>query len=218
MHRKSIAIYNVYCGITQKSYTARKKRRPRTRMPEMTRKCDVPIPEAPEAPYPISTTYVDVIAGFGRGSSELGIPTANVPINDLPSIIQTLDTGVYFGWCRLKPMPGSEPKSEQRPDGRQVNYNNGTSLSDTDLTVLPVVLSLGWNPFYQNKNKTVELHIIHEFATDFYGAQVKFNILGYIRPELDYTSKEALIADIHRDIDITKEKLQLPGYQKFKDI
>ncbi|QEU59695.1 Fmn1 [Kluyveromyces lactis] len=183
----------------------------------MTRHCDVSIPDSPEPPFPITTSFVDVIAGFGRGSAELGIPTANVPIDDLPKIVEQLDTGVYFGWCKVRMAKDRDTKVEQRPDGREVQYNNGSSLNDEDLAVLPVVLSVGWNPFYQNKNKTVELHIIHKFSDNFYGAQIKFNFLGYIRPELDYTTKDALIADIHTDIEIAKEKLQLPGYRKLKD-
>ncbi|RLU18677.1 hypothetical protein DMN91_009034 [Ooceraea biroi] len=42
-----------------------------------------------------------VIRGFGRGSKELGIPTANLPepvINALPN---DLDTGIYYGWASL---------------------------------------------------------------------------------------------------------------------
>ncbi|CDO92367.1 unnamed protein product [Kluyveromyces dobzhanskii CBS 2104] len=183
----------------------------------MPRDCDVPIPLSPEPPFPITTSYVDVIAGFGRGSSELGIPTANIPIEDLPKYVEQLDTGIYFGWCKLRRVKDRDTKVEERPDGRKVLYNNGTLLSEDDQSALPVVLSVGWNPFYHNKNKTVELHIIHEFSHDFYGAQIKFNFLGYIRPELNYTTKEALIADIHTDIEIAKETLQLAEYLKLKD-
>lgn len=182
----------------------------------MTRVCDVEIPDQPSGNFPITTSFVDVVAGFGRGSSELGIPTANVPIEELPDIVQQLETGVYFGWCQLRAAIEKGSKTEKRPDGRTVYYNNGQNLTDDDLKILPVVLSVGWNPFYQNKSKTVELHVIHKFASDFYGAQIKFNFLGYIRPELDYTTKEALIADIHTDIRITKETLELPGYQAYK--
>lgn len=34
-----------------------------------------------------------------------------------------------------------------------------------------------------------EIHIMHRFDTDFYGHDMKAIVLGYIRPELDYTSR-----------------------------
>jgi len=34
-----------------------------------------------------------------------------------------------------------------------------------------------------------EIHIMHEFQSDFYGHEMKAVVLGYIRPELDYTSR-----------------------------
>ena len=79
-----------------------------------------------------------------------------------------------------------------------------------------MVLSVGKNPFYGNDFKTMELHIIHDFKNDFYGAKVKFNILGHIRPELNYTTKEALIEDINIDIRTAQTVLATPPYQVFK--
>jgi riboflavin kinase len=34
-----------------------------------------------------------------------------------------------------------------------------------------------------------EIHIMHEFKSDFYGYDMQAVVLGYIRPELDYTSR-----------------------------
>lgn len=44
---------------------------------------------------------------------------------------------------------------------------------------------------------------------------MKLLILGYIRPELDYISKEALIQDIKIDIEIARASLQRDAYKKF---
>lgn len=180
------------------------------------RKFDVPIPENPEKPFPIETGYCDIVCGFGRGSAELGIPTANVLNEQLPVEISKLDYGVYFGFASLRSLE-NDSTVVNRKDGRDVTYNYGKFLSveNGDLGILPVVLSIGKNPFYGNDFKTVELHIIHNFTTNFYGAQVKFNILGYIRPELDYTTKEALINDINTDIEIAKKTLMTEGYQAY---
>lgn len=179
---------------------------------------DAIIPEEPQSPFPLLTQYCDIIAGFGRGSSDLGIPTANVIVDELPQEVNALSLGVYFGFARLQVMD-IPTENKARKDGRSIEYNYGKFLNKTsgDLDVIPIVLSIGENPFYKNKFKTVELHFLHKFTNNFYGAQVKFNILGFIRDELDYTTVEALINDINIDISIAKATLNKPSYSKFKE-
>lgn len=143
------------------------------------------IPDVLPAQYPISQES-SVMSGFGRGSSELGIPTANV---DVSPEINALEPGIYFGWSRILPDADSAPTKHKRHDGKEVLFNNGVSLEELDLKVLPMVMSIGWNPFYQNKEKAAEVHIIHKFSDNFYGASIKYTVLGYIRPELNYTTK-----------------------------
>lgn len=143
------------------------------------------IPAAPELPYPI-TCSSEVVCGFGRGSSELGIPTANVPIEDS---LEKLDTGIYFGWCELTPQPEKDCKVVKSEAGKDIYFNYGLQLKGEDTQVLPMVMSLGWNPFYNNDQKAAEVHVMHEFSDNFYGAKIRFVILGYIRPELNYTTK-----------------------------
>lgn len=181
------------------------------------RPSDWPIPEKPESPFPIVTDFCDIVFGFGRGSAELGIPTANVPLEQLPPQTQDLESGVYFGYASLKPVAHEDSKA-LRNDGTTVIYNYGQHLDkdNGDFKIHPVVLSVGENPFYHNKFKTVELHILHSFNTDFYGAQVKFNLLGGIRPELNYSSKEALIDDINGDKTIASDILSRPNYLKYQ--
>lgn len=142
------------------------------------------IPEEVSTPFPIFYEN-KVIAGFGRGSSELGIPTANLPVDDT---LTGLDCGVYFGWCRLSP-ESSEQHVEIAGNNRKVVFNNGMLLTDQELDNLPMVMSVGWNPFYKNKEKAAEVHIMNKFNKEFYGAKVNLVILGYIRPELNYTTK-----------------------------
>ena len=45
-------------------------------------------------------------AGFGRGSAEMGVPTANLPPGPLEETLQDLHIGVYFG-CVYLPDVGS---------------------------------------------------------------------------------------------------------------
>lgn len=84
-----------------------------------------------------------------------------------------------------------------------------------------MVLSIGWNPFYKNKEKSVETHILHDFNCDLYGKILKICIAGYLRPEQNFDSLEALIETIKSDIDNAKsfldtaENKQLQGNSFF---
>ena len=39
--------------------------------------------------------------GFGRGSKDLGVPTANLPPEPLKDVLPDLPSGVYFGCANL---------------------------------------------------------------------------------------------------------------------
>ncbi|KAG6829326.1 hypothetical protein H0H92_004929 [Tricholoma furcatifolium] len=106
-------------------------------------------------------------------------------------------TGVYYGYAQIIP------------------NDQNSSLRSEDTVVLPMVMSLGWNPFYKNERLTAEIHIMHEFQSDFYGLEMRAVVLGYIRPELDYTSREALIDDINTDKRVATNSLSRPAYQAF---
>ncbi|EWC46379.1 hypothetical protein DRE_04322 [Drechslerella stenobrocha 248] len=147
----------------------------------------------PEPPYPIQLSG-KVISGFGRGSKELGIPTANIPTDGLPEFIES---GIYYGWAGLQ------------------TRDCGASTENSH-AVYPMVMSVGWNPFYKNTVRSVEIHIIHQFPQDFYGAHMNLLIMGYLRPEFNYVSKEALIEDINTDIAIAKKSLEREAYAKAK--
>jgi riboflavin kinase len=47
---------------------------------------------------------------------------------------------------------------------------------------------------------------------DFYGTRLNLLILGYIRPEYDYVSVEALIEDIRIDCDVARDSLRRKAY------
>ncbi|XP_050477366.1 riboflavin kinase [Bombus huntii] len=128
-----------------------------------------------------------VVRGFGRGSKALGIPTANLEDEIVNNLPGDLSTGIYYGWASI--------------DGQTYK----------------MVASIGWNPFYKNEKKTVEIHLMHKFENDFYGKQIKAVFTGYVRPEKDFTSEEELIRAIKDDITIAKEQLQKPDMAVYKD-
>lgn len=173
------------------------------------------IPDEIKTPYPI-VDEAEIINGFGRGSAELGIPTANIPVS--PEL-NLLAPGIYFGYSKLI-VNDKEPevKVKQRADGQQVEFNHGKYLKNEETGVLPMVMSIGYNPFYNNDSKTAEVHIIHKFQQNFYGAKVRYAVLGYVRPELNYVSKEALIDDINLDIKITLDTLKRDNYAAAKEL
>lgn len=50
---------------------------------------------------------------------------------------------------------------------------------------------------------------------DFYDTRLNLLILGYIRPEYDYVSVEALIEDIRIDCEVARESLLRDAYKRY---
>ncbi|XP_043421293.1 riboflavin kinase isoform X1 [Prionailurus bengalensis] len=100
-----------------------------------------------------------VVRGFGRGSKQLGIPTANFPEQVVDNLPADVSTGIYYGWA---------------------------SVGSGD--VHKMVVSIGWNPYYKNTKKSMETHIMHTFEEDFYGEILNVAIVGYLRPEKNFDS------------------------------
>lgn len=124
-----------------------------------------------------------VIKGFGRGSKELGIRTAN--LDETTSFEMARDgTGVFMGFCKLNDV------------------------------VYPMVMSVGWNPFYKNKVPSAEVHILHEFENDFYGSEIQVIKASFIRNELNFESLDSLIEQIKLDIQFAEQNLENYSYLK----
>ena len=170
----------------------------------------------------------EVVKGFGRGSKQLGIPTANYPEEIVEKLPQTFDQGVYYGWAQVENGP-----------------------------VYKMVMSIGKNPYYNNEKKTMvssqffyqrfifllnfnfmikETYIMNEFSADFYGSTMKTIMLGHIRQMENYPNlgkifskfrflsivsivfilKDALIKAIHNDIEKANVALDKPENQAYK--
>nr|XP_019007683.1 riboflavin kinase [Kwoniella pini CBS 10737]OCF46464.1 riboflavin kinase [Kwoniella pini CBS 10737] len=161
-------------------------------------------PDQPEDPYPIKLEGT-VTKGFGRGARFLGIPTANLPDTSLDELNELNMTGIYYGFARIHPS-NSTPLPSTYP-----------TPIHSDEKIWPMVMSVGWNPYFKNEKITAEVHIMHPFKADFYGHHMSVIILGYIRPELDYVSKEALIEDIQTDVKVALNGLARPEYAKYAE-
>ncbi len=131
-----------------------------------------------------------VVRGFGRGSSDLGIPTANLERGQSEFHSTTkfdeLPTGIYWGFARI----------------------------GSDLTTYKTACSIGYNPTYGNDTKTVEPHLIapqedpnrhasscgESVLGDFYDKPIRLSVVGYLRPELPFEGLDKLIVAIKNDI------------------
>ncbi|KAF9287018.1 riboflavin kinase [Mortierella alpina] len=175
-------------------------------------------PPTPEKPFPLKMSGT-VIKGFGRGSKDLGIPTANLPEQAIEAQEKHMETGIYYGWAQVvvKNKPEHDNSTTSLSTAESASSSTSSLATHCPATVYPMVMSLGWNPFYKNEKKSAEVHIMHDFHRDFYGDELRVVVLGYIRPELDYTTLEALIADINTDIEVAHRSLARPDYAAFKE-
>ena len=148
-----------------------------------------------------------VVRGFGRGSKDLGIPTANVCKENLKCKVSfdDLPCGIYWGFARIlhKPKESSDESTSLVSDS--LPSING---------VYKAAISIGYNPYYGNEDKTIEPHLIApsdhpsrktsscqetQFA-DFYGSNIRLSIVGYLRPELPFEGLDKLKDAIKNDI------------------
>uniref|UniRef100_A0A914Y9M0 riboflavin kinase n=1 Tax=Panagrolaimus superbus TaxID=310955 RepID=A0A914Y9M0_9BILA len=111
-----------------------------------------------------------VVRGYGRGGRELNCPTANLDETAVNSFPSDAPTGVYIGFAKV---------------------NNDK--------VYPMAMSVGYNVHFGNDNKTVEIHILHEFENDFYDEIITAIAIKYLRPMKQFNSKEELIEAIEED-------------------
>lgn len=167
----------------------------------------------------LSAVYVasQVVKGYGRGSKELGCPTANLE-DDVVHGMTALDDGIYYGFAQLLHPADSEQEKTQTEFANRLKSNSETSSGNIVLLeaspinpVYSMVCSLGWNPQYNNKSRTMEVHLLHDFGYDFYGSLIRVAVCGYIRPEKKFDSLQALIETIQEDCAFARAALERPS-------
>lgn len=136
---------------------------------------------------------------------QLGIPTANIPVEGV-QWIDAAESGVYYGYAGIHIASTSTTTSTSA---------SSTPSPSATWHQYPMVMSIGYNPFYNNKTRSAEVHVLHDFSSDFYGADMALTLLGFIRKELDYVSVESLIEDINVDIAVTRRCLTRETYARF---
>ena len=112
---------------------------------------------------------------------------------------------------------GSATTNTDSPSNR-ANDDNHAAPTSSRTEIHPAVLSIGYNLFYNNPTRSVEIHILHPFPKyNFYHAPLNLLILGFIRPEYDYESLEALVDDIKTDCEVARRSLERKGYLEWKE-
>ena len=129
-----------------------------------------------------------VVKGFGRGSKMLGIPTANLDVVPLKSQVDSLAPGIYLGFASIR--------------------------GETH----EMVMSIGWNPYFDNSKKTIEPWLLHEFPYYLYDEELAVVVSGYIRPEADFTTLEALVERIHRDAEVARTMLKNTPFKETREL
>jgi len=130
----------------------------------------------------------DIVEGFGRGGRQLGIPTANLRMtSEIEEKLSGARNGVFFGRARFTSFPKSLHGKEEK--------------------IYDCVMSLGYNPYYENKSRTFEVHLMEDFDDDFYSASLAVEVLGYIRCQADMKLFDHLIKFIHNDYQVAKNEL-----------
>jgi riboflavin kinase len=142
-----------------------------------------------------------VVRGFGRGSSDLGIPTANLCRESARYShgldLEALPCGIYWGFARI------------------VDHTQ----DDETPTLYKAAISIGYNPTYGNTVKTIEPHLIatptdsrrhvsscgETVLRDFYDDDIRLSVVGYLRPELPFEGLESLVRAIKQDIANTEQ-------------
>ena len=123
-----------------------------------------------------------VVTGFGRGSRQMGVPTANLDPEVLESELANMRRGVYFGFARLP----DDPKHA---------------------AWCKCVVNVGNRPTFAAARVTVEVHALRDFGRDFYGERMEAVVLGYLRPEMRFDGLAALVGRIMTDIGAARGAL-----------
>ena len=95
-------------------------------------------------------------------------------------LTQNLVPGVYQAI-------GTFPESDKAFLKKQDKYN--------------CALSIGWNPVYENAQKTIEVFLIDDFKEDFYGELLSVQLTKFIRAEALFANFDSLILTIQCDIE-----------------
>ena len=118
-----------------------------------------------------------VVRGDHRGR-ELGFPTANVRVP--PGMAVPAD-GVYAGWVTRLDIP-TAPR-------------------------WPAAISVGTNPTFDGVERRVEAYVLDRDDLELYDAEIAIDFYARLRGQVKYAGKEALIRQMHTDVEEARHLL-----------
>jgi riboflavin kinase / FMN adenylyltransferase len=120
-----------------------------------------------------------VVRGQQRGRS-LGFPTANLETQSYTAIPAD---GVYAGWLSTLDSAGMETER------------------------WPAAISVGTNPTFDGRHRTVEAYALDRDDLDLYGTRVAVDFVARLRATLKFASVGELVAQMHVDVDDVRHLL-----------
>ena len=121
-----------------------------------------------------------VVRGHQRGRA-LGFPTANLEM--LPHTAVPAD-GVYSGWLVSLDADGAERER------------------------WPAAISVGTNPTFDGRERTVEAYALDRDDLDLYGMHMAADFVTRIRGQARFGSVDELVEQMHRDVDAARAILR----------
>ena len=121
-----------------------------------------------------------VVRGHQRGRA-LGFPTANLEM--LPHTAVPAD-GVYSGWLVSLDADGAEQER------------------------WPAAISVGTNPTFDGRERTVEAYALDRDDLDLYGRHMAADFVTRIRGQARFDSVDKLVEQMHRDVDAARAILR----------
>lgn len=112
-----------------------------------------------------------VVVEGEKRGRELGFPTANVPTDGLTAVPRD---GVYAGWL---------------------------SRLDDDSGRQPAAISVGTNPTFHGVQHRVESYVLDRTDLELYGVEVDVAFTRRLRGQETYDSVDALVRQMHVDVD-----------------
>jgi riboflavin kinase/FMN adenylyltransferase len=125
-----------------------------------------------------------VVKGSGRGK-EMGFPTVNIELENV--VLLPMD-GVYGGFISFK---SSVIASDQRECGNLKFF---------------CAISIGNQPTFDGKKRSLEAFIL-DFHGQVYGEEATVEFAFFVRPQKRFESKEALVSQIQKDVELINQKL-----------
>ncbi len=108
---------------------------------------------------------------------DLGFPTANLTV---PPEMAVPADGVYAGWL--------------------------TNLDDHGAP-MPAAISVGTNPTFDGADRRVESYVLDRTDLELYGVEVAVDFVARLRGQVRFTGIDALIAQMHADVEATRRCL-----------